>query len=162
MLFRSTHRRYVEHAVFSDESLVLREHERMAPVDIIENKDWKNGMGSSHKAGLAGLLVKSDQIDAVIVLVCDQPNLSEGHLRILIARAADTHAQCVASSYAGTVGVPSLFKRATFELIMAIDNESGAKKIIRDLGTAVTVVNFPGGETDLDTPGDYEAFMAGK
>lgn len=138
----------------------FEEHKRALkglPINIIENRQWQKGIGCSIKAGMAGL--KNGPFDAVMVLVCDQPNLTSEHLKNLIAMAESQDAKVVASSYAGTTGVPALFKKEVFEMLRAIDNEAGAKKIIQQLGKAVALVDFPGGEADLDTPDDYQAFL---
>jgi hypothetical protein len=41
---------------------------------------------------------------------------------------------------------------------MEIADGEGAKKIIQSGGTDVELVDFPGGEIDMDTPEDYDTF----
>src|SRR5687768_5483312 len=40
------------------------------PVDIVYNKHWERGMGSSLKSGLLHIRSKHPALDAVVVLVC--------------------------------------------------------------------------------------------
>ena len=54
------------------------------PVHIIFNHYWKTGMGSSIKTGLNYLVQSGAELDAVIIIVCDQPSLSSGHLQKMI------------------------------------------------------------------------------
>ena len=60
----------------------------------------------------------------------------------------------VASTYAGTLGVPALFHRSVFDSILKIDDEHGAKKVIESNESLIETVDFPGGAIDIDTPED--------
>ena len=129
------------------------------PVTIVENKSWQKGMGSSLKLGIAHLLAATPMIDAVIIMVCDQPKLLTAHLQALIAKASGTDKTIVASSYAGTAGVPALFKKEQFTKLLKTDDDAGARKVIRQNPEAVATVDFPDGHVDLDTPEDYRQFI---
>jgi len=45
---------------------------------------------------------------------------------------------------------------------MALPDDHGAKKVIQQNPSDVVTVPFPGGEIDLDTMQDYDAFMQGR
>jgi molybdenum cofactor cytidylyltransferase len=60
--------------------------------------------------------------------------------------------------YSGQPGVPVLFEKKYFKALMEIADEEGAKKIIQCHPDDVDVVDFPGGEVDLDTLDDYNTF----
>ncbi|MBN8577776.1 MAG: nucleotidyltransferase family protein [Cyclobacteriaceae bacterium] len=123
-------------------------------LDSIVNTTWQSGMGNSLKAGLAALLSKLPGMQAVMILVCDQPYLSANHLTNLLT-AAQTHSQpIVASAYAGTVGVPVLFKKDFFEVLLHLPNHAGARKILEQSAQHVYSLPFDKGEIDLDTPQD--------
>src|SRR5437868_3672016 len=40
---------------------------------VIENENWKSGIGTSIRAGLRHLITTGDNVDGVVLLVCDQP-----------------------------------------------------------------------------------------
>ena len=46
------------------------------PLTVIDNPMWHEGMASSVKMGLAGIYMTFKNIEAVIMLVCDQPYIS--------------------------------------------------------------------------------------
>ena len=48
---------------------------------------------------------------------CDQPHLTAEHLRVLLQAfaAAQTEPSIVASTYAGTYGIPAVFPRSVFQ-----------------------------------------------
>ncbi len=128
-------------------------------VTIVQNKSWRKGMGSSLKEGITHLLEAKPKIDAIIVMVCDQPKLLAIHLQKLIAKGSETKKTIVASTYAGTAGVPALFKKEQFDELLNTDDDMGARKVIRQNSEAVTTVDFPGGIIDLDTREEYNQFI---
>jgi molybdenum cofactor cytidylyltransferase len=130
------------------------------PIEVIENQEWQKGMGNSLKKGLIHLKDKNDSLDAVIVLVCDQPYLSSDIINKLIEEFEQTKRKIVASIYAGIIGVPALFDSSMFEKILHLDDEQGAKKLIQQQQLAnVKAVEFPKGIIDLDFPEDYESLL---
>lgn len=128
------------------------------PVDIVENARWSDGMGSSLKAGMEYLLTKGS-FDAVLVSVCDQPLLSPEIVERIISEYHKSNKGIVASSYSDTAGVPALFDKSYFPELINLPDDQGAKKIIGRHRDAVALIPFPGGEVDLDTMEDYNAFM---
>jgi molybdenum cofactor cytidylyltransferase len=132
------------------------------PVNIIANHYWKSGMGSSIKAGLNYLIRKSSETEAVIIMVCDQPALTERHLQNLILEFMESRSPIVASSYSGTAGVPALFARSFFSNILMLRDEQGAKKIIQQFPEQVKTLDFPEGVFDLDTAEDYQNYLKRK
>lgn len=129
-------------------------------VVIFENVDWKKGMGRSLKSGLAFVLQQNPAVEAVIIMVCDQPRLTPPHLVKLIDKANAPGVTLVASSYNGTLGVPALFKRQHFSALLEIADESGASRVIREQANPAWV-ELPDGETDLDTFDEYLRFSTG-
>lgn len=129
-------------------------------VDIVLNKDWEKGMGSSIKTGLEHLCAKYADLDTVLIFVCDQPLLSPGVISSILQRHRRTGKPIVASGYAHVPGVPVLFSKSFFDKLKNLPDDQGAKKIIIQNRSDVEIVPFPGGEVDLDTIGDYRAFIA--
>lgn len=129
------------------------------PIHIVLNPNWRRGMGSSLKAGLSYLLSVDPSMSAVMVSVCDQPLLSADIIVGLIKKYQQEHKPIVASRYSGVPGVPVLFDAAYFERLASLPDNQGAKKIILENPSDVSVVPFPGGEIDLDTMEDYEGFV---
>jgi molybdenum cofactor cytidylyltransferase len=128
------------------------------PVDTVVNNNWQDGMGSSLKAGMKYMSEKLPNCEAVIILVCDQPYLTAGHLQQLTAKFLATGKPIIASGYANTLGVPCLFAKGYFEELLAIGDDEGAKKLIQKFSNDVESVPFLKGEIDLDTPDDYKIF----
>ncbi|GAA0891348.1 hypothetical protein GCM10009122_10270 [Fulvivirga kasyanovii] len=121
------------------------------------NLDWNKGMGNSIKFGLHEIHKEHPDLNAVIIMVCDQPFVS-GELLNTMIDAYHRGNALVASSYGSTVGVPALFDRQYFKQILKIDDKKGAKAILNH-GDAY-LIPFPQGSQDIDTPKDWENFKA--
>jgi molybdenum cofactor cytidylyltransferase len=120
------------------------------------NGDWEQGIASSIHAGLRALDVNAQ---GVLILSCDQPRLTAGHLRALIeAFAAQPAPAIVASVYAGAHGVPAVFPGVVFGDLLALNGDKGARALLLHPPCPLIAVPFPGGEEDIDEPGDV-AFL---
>ena len=129
------------------------------PCEIIVNEDWQLGMGSSLKKGLEELLLIAPKLEAVLVMVCDQPLLTTEHLNQIIKKFEHTKSHIVASYYSGSAGVPALFDKSLFEKLLNVEDQAGAKKIILQHKEVVQTIDFAQGAIDLDTLDDYQTFI---
>ena len=120
---------------------------------------WERGMGSSLKAGMEFVGRYLPTAQAVIVMVSDQPLITTNHVNRLIETYRTTGAPIVASTYAGVVGVPALFDAIHFKSLLAVDDAQGAKPVIEQNKSTASVVEFPGGNVDIDTPEDYQQYQ---
>jgi len=120
---------------------------------FVDNDAWQEGIASSMRAGLRA--IQEHQPAGVLMMPCDQPRLSEDHLRMLLsAFRAEGDACIIASFYAGTRGVPALFPSAMLPQLNLLSGDMGARKLLLDPPVPLREVAFPGGEVDIDSPGD--------
>jgi CTP:molybdopterin cytidylyltransferase MocA len=104
-------------------------------VEVVDNPEWREGMGSSIRAAVAW----ARGAEFLLLLVCDQPHLATPHLDALIARRA-----LVGSRYAGTIGVPALVPAERFDDLAALRGDRGAR------GMFVDAIDWEPGSIDLD------------
>jgi molybdenum cofactor cytidylyltransferase len=123
---------------------------------IVENENWQCGIGSSIRAGVRRLVDHAPELDAIVLLVCDQPGVNADTIRNLINLRETTKKSIVASRYAETLGVPALFDRSLFDELLSLGNEAGAKSIILRNRECVAQLAFPEGAIDIDTWEDWE------
>ncbi len=128
------------------------------PIQIVLNRNWEDGMGSSLKKGLNHLLEVFPETQAIVIMVCDQPLLTASHLDKIIAVNKQTNRSIVASHYSNSAGVPALFDKSVFPELLNIDDNQGAKKVINQHPELLALVDFYGGEIDLDTWQEYQDF----
>ncbi|MBD2356784.1 nucleotidyltransferase family protein [Tolypothrix sp. FACHB-123] len=129
-------------------------------VQIVENPQWHLGMSTSIRSGISALNNYSQNIEAAVITVCDQPYISTEIINNLIAAYSSTKKPIVASQYAETLGVPALFSRQFFPELLELNKDTGAKYLIKKYRDLVLTVNFPLGSIDIDTPQDYETLQA--
>ncbi|MBW4474892.1 MAG: nucleotidyltransferase family protein [Stenomitos rutilans HA7619-LM2] len=131
------------------------------PVHIVENNQWSEGMGSSIRAGVEQITRINPHLDAVVVMLCDQPLVTASKLNQLLEAYQVNRSQVIASAYANTLGVPALFSRDLFPDLLSLTANVGAKYLIQQYRDQVYVVPFPEGAIDLDTPEDYQQMRIG-
>src|SRR5437763_11720398 len=108
----------------------VREELQATNAAVVENKNWERGIGTSIRAGVQHLIDNANEVDAAVLLVCDQPFVDATVIKQLISLREKTAKQIVASSYAETLGVPALFDRSCFKELLAVNDWSGAMSIV--------------------------------
>ena len=122
----------------------------------VRNTNWQRGIGSSIRTGVQSLMNHAPDLEAILLLVCDQPAINARFIERLIATHEATKKDIVASAYADTLGVPALFDRSLFKELLSIGDEAGAKSIILQNPKRVAQLAFPDGAIDIDTWEDWE------
>ena len=125
-------------------------------VTIAMNPDWQSGLGSSIVVGIRNAMNLASDLDAAVLLTCDQPFVNAAVLTQLMQLRLTSGKPIIASAYAETLGIPALFDRSCFSDLLRLKGDSGAKKIILARAQDVASFNFPAGEIDIDTAADYK------
>ena len=129
-------------------------HKPGGAIPVINDR-WSRGISTSIHAGLHALEAISPTAAGVMILGCDQPRLTAGHLRALLASFSEqAKPAIVASAYAGTLGVPAIFPREVFAELRALRGDKGARALLLKPRCPLIAVDFPGGEIDIDLPAD--------
>ena len=129
-------------------------------IQTVVNPNWQQGMGSSIAHGLSHM---GDNIDAVLILLCDQWALSLQDLESLVSHWEKSQNKIVASHYYSRsnknkiVGVPAILPRHYFAQLAQL-KELGARKIILNNIEQVVQVPLNNAAFDLDTQKDYDLF----
>jgi molybdenum cofactor cytidylyltransferase len=121
---------------------------------IIDNEQWRTGMASSIRCGLPKMMSITPHLDAIVLMVCDQPFISASLIHQLIDKHQTTNCSIVASEYAGVLGVPALFHRTLFPELEMLQGDVGAKFMIRQHRSHALSIPFAEGGIDLDIPQD--------
>lgn len=119
------------------------------------NDQWESGMSTSIHAGLHELDVRSPAAQGAIIMTCDQPRLTSEHLRALLqAFHQQSGSHIVASSYAGSFGIPAIFPRSVFSALHELRGDKGARALLHQPPCPLFSLPFEGGEVDIDVPSD--------
>ncbi|MEV6842910.1 nucleotidyltransferase family protein [Actinoplanes sp. NPDC051411] len=121
--------------------------------ETVVNADWASGMGSSLRAGLAGL---ADGVaEAAVVLLVDMPGVTAEAVQRVLAEAGP--GALMMGGYEGRRGHPVLLGRHHWAGVAAsATGDRGARDYLRAHAAEVRVV--PVGDvaddSDIDTPAD--------
>lgn len=138
--------------------------DRIAPVlppgavTVLTNPRWPEGMGTSIHTGIQAM--EAAGVDAAILTLGDQPLLTSTVFGRLTDLFRQSGKPIVTATYAGTVGVPVLFARAYFPLLMALEPNQGCKGVILKNRSESLGMDCPEAEADLDTPEEYQRALA--
>lgn len=129
------------------------------PVQIVANPNWREGMSTSIRVGLAAL---SPDVAGALFILGDQPKITRELLARLVARFRETGAPIVEPRCGKRPGTPTLFAREMFGELAQITGDRGGRSLINEHMDRVAVVQVDDPSTlqDIDTPEDYGQQMS--
>ena len=122
------------------------------PVQAVICAEWREGMSASIRCGVGAAAL--GQPDAVILMLCDQPNVDAALLRNLKEEQVRTGLPMVAVSYSGVPGVPALFTSSCFAELMELQGKEGARWLLRRNAQLTALIEATTVQADIDTPED--------
>jgi molybdenum cofactor cytidylyltransferase len=123
---------------------------------VLVNPEHSSGMASSLRAGVASL---GADVDRVVVILGDQPDVDAALLNQLLELHARSGLPAAALSFNGLLHPPVVLNRELWGDLMTLEGDVGCRAVIR--GRPEQVASLPV-ETDLthpvdiDTQADYE------
>jgi molybdenum cofactor cytidylyltransferase len=130
-----------------------------SPGAVIVNQEWREGLASSIRAAVARL---PPTCSGVMLMLADQAAVSADDLKRLAGIWRKQPQYIAAALYAGTLGAPAIFPRATFRELAELHGDVGARALLRRNPDRVVRVPMPSAALDLDTPEDLLALQAPK
>lgn len=144
--------------VLGHEAARVREVLDGLPCAIVENADHARGVGTSIRAGVGFV---ADAMDAVVMVLADMPYVTTDMLRTVLSWYRATRPPVVVSEYGDVQAPPTLYDRALFARLLAIEDDSGGKAVAQQLAALRVTVAFPeSARRDLDVTEDYERLRA--
>lgn len=121
---------------------------------VVDNPDWREGITSSLRAGLAQHL----DDDACIFMVADQPFIKAVDVDHLIRRFMERRTSMVALRSNDVWGSPMLFPQSDFHALHGLHGDAGAKQYALQHAPRVEFVEAAQSKAfaDVDTQQDYE------
>jgi molybdenum cofactor cytidylyltransferase len=125
-----------------------------AGATVLENPGWAEGLASSLRVGVAAL---DTSVTAALVVLPDQPFVSEQHLQTLLMTWQNTKAALVFSRYQNILGAPCVLDKSVFASVPTLQGDKGARALVNsDTATAEVILNE---FVDIDTPEEVRAFL---
>ncbi|MEN3334795.1 MAG: molybdenum cofactor cytidylyltransferase [Blastocatellia bacterium] len=124
-------------------------------VRFVHNADYRDGMSSSVKRGLAGV---SPAATAVLVALVDQPQIDSSIINRVIAEYEKHAALIVIPTYHGRNGHPVLIDLQLRDQLLAFDASQGLRQVIHAQAADVLHIEVATDAvlTDFDYPEDYQ------
>ena len=128
-------------------------------INILNNTHWQEGMASSIRVGLSDAKAQNPNLDGVLIVVCDQPYITESTITALLQLQKEKDTPMAAAFYGDKMGTPALFHQSIFNEILSLKGDMGAKRIIQSRPEEVAKLHFEKGLLDIDTKEDYQALL---
>ena len=130
-----------------------------APLQIVINEHYQQGMLSSFQAGIRALPAETS---ATLFTLVDHPAVRASTLDQLLETLARKQPLLVIPRYQGQRGHPVAAARSILDEILALSGDSSPKNVIRAhrAETVFVDVDDPGVVTDVDLPEEYQALRA--
>jgi len=124
------------------------------PATIVVNRDWREGIGSSIRAGVARLPAACT---GAMLMLADQAAVTAQDLQRLVGTWRRQPEYIAAALYAGATGVPAVFPRASFRQLAELRGDIGARMLLQRNPDRVVRVPMDSAALDIDTPEDLLA-----
>jgi len=121
------------------------------PATVVINREWREGIASSIRAGVAKLPASCQ---AVLLVLADQAAVTAEDLRRLAGAWRRQPGYIAAARYGMVTAVPAIFPRSTFSELLALRGDVGARILLQRNPDRVVRVPMPSAEIDVDTPED--------
>lgn len=125
-----------------------------SPGSIVINQEWREGLASSIRAGIARLPLTCA---GAMLLLADQPAVTADDLKRLAGTWRKQPQYIAAALYSGGMGVPAIFPRTLFRELAQLRGDVGARSLLRRHADRVVRVPMPSAAVDVDTPEDLLA-----
>lgn len=124
---------------------------------FVLNERYSSGMASSIARGVKSV---AHVADAVLIMMADQPLITVEFLNFLIEEWEKAAGDIIASEYSGVQGPPVIFPAHSFDSLMQLEGDKGARALLKDTRYSVKGLAFEPAAVDIDTPEDLAALLA--
>lgn len=134
----------------------LIDHVNYLNVSVVQNDDYLRGLGSSIAAGVSAVLARDQPCSHLLITLADQPTADHRLIDRLLRYGKRYPGDVIATVYDRGPGVPAIFPAAIFPVLLSLDGDAGAGRLLREMTTGIRLVHPPQPIYDIDTPADYQ------
>jgi molybdenum cofactor cytidylyltransferase len=128
-------------------------------IETLVHPNWQDGMGGSLAAGVEHLLLMEPDLDALFILLPDQPLVTPELLQSYLEKKDAKKAPIILCDHGPATGPPAYFHRDHFPELLALHGDQGAKSIAARHPESLLTIPFPDAACDLDTPEAWDRFI---
>ncbi len=138
---------------------IIYEEINMLPVTVLKHLDWEKGMGSSISYGITAIQKENVSFDGILISLIDQPLLDVTHFNTLITEFVKTSKHIIATQLESRIGVPAIFPTSVFSALMQLEEDFGARYIIKNYSDDVKTISASNTGIDIDTMKQYAKLL---
>lgn len=120
---------------------------------LLMNEHYDEGLSASISQALRSI---QHAASAVILLLADQALVTAHHVRAIRDAWSGAEHEIVATTFADTTGPPILFPRGSFNDLMRLKGDHGARELLTNDRYTVKTLDFESAAIDIDTPEDLQ------
>jgi len=120
-------------------------------VTFVNNKNFETGLSSSIVSGIHYFKEDNRDFKGVMVLLADQPAIETTYLETMLTIFMKTKNQIIASNYGDFFGTPAIFPKKSFQDLLLLKGDKGAKSYLNNPLTKVIAPHKTTNFTDIDT-----------
>src|SRR6056297_2093348 len=125
-------------------------------IEVIENPDWKKGMGTSIAVGVSAIAKSHPDFLGILIALVDQPLVGIDHFSNMVqAFEPEKENIIVSQDRAGQWSPPVLFDKKYSPELIGLSGDHGAMPVVRMHSDCVKLVQCQGSLEDVDTPERY-------
>ena len=126
-------------------------------IRVLCNQNWQKGLGNSISFGIKYIKESLTNIDNVLIMLADQPLIDADFLEQMIETHKLYPKKIICTSYQNErLGVPAIFNKIYFDDLMQLNNDKGAKELLKKYTIDVIAINGGIVIRDIDTLAEYE------
>ena len=148
--------------VLGHDADVMRQQIDHLAVDIVVNREYKNGQLSSLQSAIRHI-EKEDRCDGMLVHLVDHPYLDRRLVDLMIRRFVETKKLIIVPRHQGKRGHPVIFSRDLFAELLSAPTDQGAKAVVNAHRAETLEIDTEdeGVALDIDTPELYRQHVKG-
>lgn len=126
-------------------------------IRVLCNQNWQKGLGNSISFGINYIKESLPNIDNVLIMLADQPLIDADFLNQMIETHILYPKKIICTLYQNDkLGVPAIFNKIYFEDLLQLNDDKGAKELLKKYSSDVISLNGVKIVRDIDTLDDYE------
>lgn len=143
--------------VLGANSALIREKLVNKPISIV-NANWQKGMGTSIAFGVSEML-KIQKFEGILVMLADQPFVDAPYLTELLNHFTSSSHDIVGTNYDRSIGVPAIFRSNVFAALQQLNEDFGARALMRSYDQKTLGIDANGKTVDVDTTEVYDILI---
>ena len=128
-------------------------------INYIYNKNFENGLSSSIVSGVNYIEKKHPNINSILILLADQPEVNTIYLNELISVFNENPNKIIASNYNDNAGVPAIFPKIYFDELLLLKGDKGAKEFLQKHISETIQLKKDQPFKDIDTQEEYQSYL---